>query len=72
MVVQINEVKHLKTLQKRQTTEVMEHLNASTYSTTQVDSGATVCSLFVQSIAGSDEMTDISNVDTNLQRCNTL
>lgn len=35
---------------------------------TQIDSGATVGSLFVQSIARSDEVTDISNMDPYLQQ----
>lgn len=37
------------------------------YFATQVDSGAAVRSLFVQRVARSDEVTDISNVDADLK-----
>lgn len=42
------------------------------YFATQVHSGAAVRSLFVQSVARSDEMTDISDVDAHLQKTNRL
>lgn len=42
------------------------------YFATQVDSGAAVRSLFVQSVARSDEVTDISNVDADLQQANNM
>lgn len=38
------------------------------YFATQVDGGAAVRSFFVQSVARSDEVTDISDVDAHLQR----
>ncbi len=44
-----------------------ERASVFPYFATQVDSGAAVCSLFVQSVAGSDEVTDISDVDAHLQ-----
>lgn len=42
------------------------------YFATQVDGGAAVCSLFVQSVARSDEVADVSDVDANLQPTNIL
>lgn len=40
------------------------------YFATQVDGGAAVCSLFVHSVARSDEVTDVSNVDADLKQEN--
>lgn len=40
------------------------------YFATQVDGGAAVCGLFVQRVARSDEVTDISNVDADLKQEN--
>lgn len=42
------------------------------YFATQVHSGATVCSFFVHSVARSNEVTDISDVDTHLQQRNKI
>lgn len=42
------------------------------YFATQVHSGATVRSLFVQGVSRSDEVTDISDVDAHLQQKNNI
>lgn len=52
--------------------QVCVRVCAFLYFATQVDSGAAVRSLFVQGVARSDEVSDISNVDADLQQANNM